>query len=215
MAKRVKFKLATLTRRCLHIAGLLATCPLVFFESPAFRFGVDLIGVACDALKVRSTRLANVGDSVFLVVAAKLWNELLVAQCMIVFHRLMKTFSFSQLNSGFIYIALCSSARRILLSQFTNIYINIIIMAIAFCACQIPHNIQCSNSTAMPRIQSTQVLHLDSVVKHNVRQSLNQLIAVLRTVELINMQTFRVHSPGDFIPAGCATSMTTLFKLNR
>jgi len=75
-AKRIKFKMATLTSRCLHCAAppryLFAQQTRVT-DMPSRR---RLRSSATDALLVRPTRLVTVGDRAFPVAAVELWNEL-------------------------------------------------------------------------------------------------------------------------------------------
>jgi len=73
--KYIKFKLATLTYRCLHSA---APCYLYaqLTRVPDIPSRRRLRSSATDALLVCLTWLVTVGDRAFLVTAAKLWNEL-------------------------------------------------------------------------------------------------------------------------------------------
>jgi hypothetical protein len=77
-AEHIKFKLATLTYRCLHCPASPTTCllcPLNWLVSPTFLL-ILLCSSAIDALFVRPKRLVCVGDRAFPAAAAKRWNEL-------------------------------------------------------------------------------------------------------------------------------------------
>jgi hypothetical protein len=96
-AERVKFKLATLTYRCLH-----GTAPRYltadFSRVANLPYRRHLRSGSSDALLVRPTRLVTVGDRAFSVAAAKLWNglpgDITSAQTLTAFRRQLKTFLF-------------------------------------------------------------------------------------------------------------------------
>lgn len=70
-AERVKFKLATLTQRCLH--GTAARYLIADFSQVAnLPYRRHICSGSSDALLVRPTRLVTVGDCAFPVAAAKL-----------------------------------------------------------------------------------------------------------------------------------------------
>lgn len=99
VAERIQFKLATLTYRCLHGAA-------PRYLSVHFRHIADipsrrrLRSSASNALDVRRTRLATIGDRAFPVTAARTWNnlpgELTAAQSLSAFRRQLKTFLFQR-----------------------------------------------------------------------------------------------------------------------
>jgi len=96
-AERIKFKLATLTYRCLHCTALhYMSAQLTRVTGiPSRR---RLRSSVTDALLVRPTQLVTVVDRAFPVDAAKLWNELPVDVTASVsltdFHRQLETFLF-------------------------------------------------------------------------------------------------------------------------
>ena len=96
-AERIKFKLATLTYRCIHCTAprYLSAQLTRLADIPSRR---RLRSSATDALLVRPTRLVTVGDRAFPVAAAKLWNELpgdvTASQSLAAFRRQLKTFLF-------------------------------------------------------------------------------------------------------------------------
>ena len=96
-AERIKFKLATLTYRCLHCTAprYLSAQLTRVADIPSRR---RLRSSATDALFIRPTRLVTVGDRAFPVAAAKLWNDLpgdvTASQSLAAFRRQLKTFLF-------------------------------------------------------------------------------------------------------------------------
>ena len=96
-AERIKFKLATLTYRCLHCTAprYLSAHLTRVADIPSRR---RLRSSATDVLLIRPTQLVTVGDRAFPVAAAKLWNELpgdvTTSQSLAAFRRQLKTFLF-------------------------------------------------------------------------------------------------------------------------